>query len=97
MPFDQGQFDFESGSEAGYRRWRERLETERRAFEKRWGVVLGRRVRVQLRDHDRPLEGSLALVSETKANPPRFRIGSLEFTALEIESVVAVGDCSERS
>lgn len=96
MNFDQGKFDFEqSGSEQGYRRWQERLDAERRAFEKRWGVILGRRVRLQLRDYDRPFEGSLTLVEERtkkKNSAPRLCLGSLKFTAAEIESVITIDD-----
>ena len=96
MNFDQGRFDFEHpGSEEGYRHWRERLDAERRAFEKRWGVILGRRVRLQLRDYDPPVEGCLTLVergSKGTSTVPRFCLGTLEFTAAEIESVVAMQD-----
>lgn len=88
MNFDQGEFDFDRpGNEAGYERWRERLDQQRRDFEKRWGVPLGHRVHLRLRDHARSVTGRIE-VTDLRASPPRFRIGSIEFTADEIESVV---------
>ena len=92
MVFDQGEFNFEAeGSEAGWRRWREELDEKRRAFEARWGVVLGRRVKVWLKDHAKPLSGMLEWVEPPKTErhaPPRFRLRGLEFGVGEIESVV---------
>lgn len=92
MPFDQGQFDFDApGSDAGWRRWREQLEAEQRAFEARWGVVLGKRVTVWLRDHAKPLSGMLEWLHGPKArpdSPPRFRLRGMEFELGEIESIV---------
>jgi hypothetical protein len=96
MNFDQGQFDFDrSGPSDGYRRWIERLNAERRAFESRWGIILGRKVRLQLRDHLRAVEGILTCIDPPrpgKPRKPRFRLGALEFTSSEIESVVALHD-----
>lgn len=94
MPdFDQGEFDFESGTEEGYRNWRQRLDEQKRAFESRWGIILGRRVRVQLAAIDRPLEGIVRVVSAESARSPsqlRLRLGRLEFSPAEIESIVRV-------
>jgi hypothetical protein len=60
MNFDQGEFNFAvDGPEDGYRKWREELDAKKRAFESRWGVVLGRRVSVSLTDHAKPLSGML--------------------------------------
>lgn len=92
MPFDQGQFDFDApGSDAGWRRWREELEEKKRVFESRWGVVLGKRVVVSLREYAKPLSGKIEWI-EPPANerhlPPRFRMRGLEFGPTEIESVV---------
>ncbi|MCU0780220.1 MAG: hypothetical protein MUF04_03850 [Akkermansiaceae bacterium] len=95
MNFDQGEFNFDAkGTEEGFRRWRDDLDEKKRAFESRWGVVLGRRVRVQLRDHLKPLVGTLELVSaprSTRDAPPRFRMRGIEFGLAEIESVVQNG------
>ncbi len=49
MTFDQGEFNFQAtGPEDGYRKWREELDAKKRAFEARWGVILGRTVCVTL-------------------------------------------------
>lgn len=90
MNFDQGQFNFDAnGSEGGYRKWREKLDEEKRAFESRWGVILGRKVCVSLMHHAKPLTGLLEWISEpTKTQSPRFRIKGIEFAISEIESIV---------
>ena len=94
MSFDQGEFDFESGSEEGYRNWQRRLDEEKRAFETRWGIILGRRVRVLLRGIDRPLEGIVRVMggerNTAKPTTLHLRLGRMEFTAAEIESMVRV-------
>lgn len=92
MSFDQGEFNFEAeGSDAGWRRWREELEEKKRKFETRWGVVLGKRVTVWLRDHAKPLSGRLEWMQDRAAGadaPPRFRLRGAEFGVEEIESIV---------
>jgi hypothetical protein len=92
MSFDQGQFNFDApGSDDGWRRWREELDEKKRAFESRWGVVMGRRVTVGLRDHAKPLSGMLEWLEPAKGrrdDPPRFRLRGLEFGVGEIESIV---------
>lgn len=89
MNFDQGEFNFNSaGGEEGYRKWRKELEDKQRAFEARWGVILSRRVIVFLKNHAKPLEGLLEIVSSPKQGPPVFRIRGLEFTTGEIESLL---------
>jgi hypothetical protein len=92
MHFDQGEFNFDAGgSETGYRRWREELDAAKQAFERRWGVILSRRVVVSLADHAKPLTGVL----DWRKGPdgkPVFRIRGLEFTAEEIESIVQEED-----
>ncbi len=93
MPFDQGQFDFDApGSDAGWRRWREELERQQQEFESRWGVRLGKRVVVSLKDHAKPLCGMLEWIDRGKSGdrnaPPRFRLRGLEFGHEEIESIV---------
>ncbi len=94
MNFDQGQFNFNAtGPEDGYRKWREELDAKKRAFEIRWGVILGRTVCVTLRDHVKPLTGILEWVSDPKlATPksPQFRIKGVIFTISEVESIVQV-------
>lgn len=92
MAFDQGEFNFDAdGPEDGYRKWRERLDEEKRAFESRWGVVLGKRVRAVLTDHAKPLSGVLEWFREPgdpATTAPRFRLRGVEFGPGEIESIV---------
>ncbi|GAA5480800.1 hypothetical protein [Haloferula sargassicola] len=94
MSFDQGEFDFDApGDGGGYRRWRERLDEERLRFERRWGVPLGRRVRIRIEGHARSIVGRIELAqSKPSHGKPRLRIGSLEFTPEEIKSVVRKDD-----
>jgi hypothetical protein len=96
MNFDQGNFDFDApSSEAGYQKWQQELEEKKRAFELRHGVVIGRRVRVQLIGETDPLEGMIYLLSrETSQSATKLRlsIGKREFTPLEIESIVRLED-----
>jgi hypothetical protein len=91
MPFDQGEFNFDAqGDYTGWRRWREKLDARKRAFETRWGVVLGKRVTLWLKDHAKPVVGIIEII-EPPANqrhlPPTFRIRGLEFGPDEIESL----------
>lgn len=92
MNFDQGEFNFQANApEEGYRKWREELDAKKRAFETRWGVILGRTVCVSLRDHAKPLIGMLEWISEPKTDSPKtptFRLKGVEFTNTEIESIV---------
>jgi hypothetical protein len=94
MSFNQGEFNFNAtGPEDGYRRWRAELDAKKRAFETRWGVILGRTVCVTLRDHVKPLSGILEWVADAKiATPksPQFRIKGVLFTVSDIESIVQV-------
>lgn len=96
MTFDQGELNFEASSgEDGYREWQEEIAARRSALEKRWGIILNRRVRVKLVDRDVPLEGKLILLDTGKPRPDRTRRRQLrfclqgkEFSQAEIESVV---------
>lgn len=94
MSFDQGEFNFQAkGSEDGFRKWREELDAKKRAFESRWGVILSRKVCVTLKDHAKPLVGILEWKSDPKKGrntPPIFKLRGLEFSPVEIESIVQV-------
>ena len=96
MNFDQGEFDLEgNGSEEGYLKWVRELDEKKRAFELRFGVIIGRRVRVQLVGELNPLEGMIHLISPKiprSAAQIRLSLGKREFTPLEIESIVQVDD-----
>lgn len=80
-------------SEDGFARWKEDAETARRAFEKRWGVPLGKLVRVQLRGEAREREGLLRVAEEpagSSAKALRLTLGGHTFAAAQIESLVRV-------
>ncbi len=94
MDFDQGELDFNgNGTEEGFRKWRLELDGKKRAFEARHGVILGKRVRVQLRGELRELEGAVSLVSKQVPGASaqlRLRVGSREFIVAEIESIIRI-------
>ena len=96
MNFDQGEFDLSgNGSEEGHRKWQQELESKKRAFETRYGVILGRRVRVQLAGELNPLEGMIHLISKDTRLPGaklRLQLGTREFTASEMESIIRIDD-----
>jgi hypothetical protein len=80
-------------SEEGFARWKEEAEAARRGFEKRWGVPLGKLVRVLLRGESREREGLLRVVEEpagSAGKPLRLTLGGRTFAAGEIESLVRV-------
>lgn len=93
MSFDQGEFDFDApGDEHGYRDWRRRLDEQRRAFEQRWGVVIGRPVRVVLADHAKPLTGVLQIAAPAKgAAAPLLVLRGLCFAPHQILSLTRIG------
>ena len=79
--------------EDGFARWKEEAEAAKRAFEKRWGVPLGKPVRVQLRGEAREREGLLRMVEEPAGKSSkqlRLTLGGYTFTAAQIESIVRV-------
>jgi hypothetical protein len=96
MNFDQGELDLSgNGSEEGHRKWQQELDEKKRAFEVRYGVILGRRVRVQFSGELNALDGMIYLVSKSEPQASgklRFRLGNREFTANEIESIIRVDD-----
>jgi hypothetical protein len=96
MDFNQGEFDLSgNGSEDGYRRWQLELDEKKRAFEAMHGVLIGRRVRVQLIGELNPLEGMIYLVSpKTPQSTAQIRLslGTREFTPRQIESIVKLDE-----
>jgi hypothetical protein len=79
------------GDGAGYAAWKSEAEAARRAFEQRWGVPLGKPVRVQLRGEAREREGCLFVAEETtQGRGLRLRLGTEVFETGRIESVVRV-------
>ena len=96
MNFDQGEFDLSgNGSDEGYRKWLRELDANKRAFESRHGVVIGRRVRVRLVGESEPMEGMIYLVAQKGSKSParlRLRMGKREFSPPEIESMVRLDE-----
>ena len=79
------------GDGAGYAAWKSEAEAAKRAFEQRWGVPLGKPVRVRLRDEAREREGCLFVAEEApQGRGLRLRLGTAVFEASRIESVVRV-------
>lgn len=76
---------------AGYAVWKSEADAAKRAFEQRWGVPLGKAVRVRLLGEALEREGRLSLVEEPARGPSlRLRLGAIVFEAHRIESVVRV-------
>lgn len=78
--FDQGQFNFDAtGDASGYASWQAELVARKRAVEQRWGIILGKRVRVKIKSIDKEHEGILILVEQKCAkSPPLLRLTSLK-------------------
>ncbi|MDB6003970.1 MAG: hypothetical protein JWR15_957 [Prosthecobacter sp.] len=82
-----------NSDEGGFARWKEEAEAAKRAFEQRWGVPLGKPVRVQLRGEALEREGVLRVAEEPagkSAKLLRLTIAGHTFAAAQIESVVRV-------
>lgn len=78
---------------SGYDHWRKDMDEARLEFERRWGVPVGHRVRVQLRDDDVEHEGVLNVVERiapTKKHGLMLQLGGRQFRAAELMSVVRV-------
>ncbi len=95
MNFNQGELDFSGdGTEKGYLKWQQELDERKRAFEMRYGVIVGRRVRVCLEGEDLPLEGIITIVPQKKGvqSPSKLRLclGGREFGTAEIESIIRI-------
>ena len=96
MNFDQGELDLTgNGSNDGHQKWLRDLEERKRAFEMRYGVIVGRRVRVQLIGEMNPMDGMIHVVSQkpgTPASKLRLLMGRREFCPTEIESIIRLDD-----
>jgi hypothetical protein len=96
MNFDQGELDLSgNGSEAGHHKWLLELEEKKRVFERRHGVIIGRRVRVQLVGELNALEGLIFLVPQKKSaatSKLKLSMAGREFTPTEIESIIRLED-----
>lgn len=74
---------------AGYAVWKAEIVVAKRALEQRWGVPLGKSVRVRLRGEALEREGRLTVVEDGKPGGTLWlRLGAEVFEAGRIESVV---------
>jgi hypothetical protein len=80
----------EQGGEDGFARWKADMDAARRAFEHRWGIPLGKRVRLQLRGEAREREGILRMVEEQGSSMLRLSLDGHVFAMTQIESVSRV-------
>ena len=67
------------------------MDERKRVFESRWGIVLSSPVRVTLTDRPQELKGVIHLIPNKKSSSAkhlRLRLQDVEFTPLEIESLV---------
>jgi hypothetical protein len=77
--------------ETGHAHWQREMAEARLEFERRWGVPLGHRVRVMLRDDEREIEGLLRVVEReaaTKKLGLMLAVDGREFRASEVVSIV---------
>ncbi len=95
MKSNQIDFDFKTpASEDGYHKWRQEVDAQRAAFEKRWGIIIGQRVSVKLFNYDKPLEGVLFAKEEPNRTKPgkqlTIHLGTHRITLSEIESILRI-------
>jgi hypothetical protein len=84
-----------SEDESGYQAWKAAELAARRELEQRWGLPLGRPVRVRLRCENQERQGILRLARESSgqrhdASQPvrqRLSLGGFEFSLSEVEQV----------
>ena len=83
-----------TANDEGYAQWKTEADAARRAFEQRWGIPLGKRVRVQLQGEACEREGVLRIAevrpAMTAAKHLRLRLDAHEFASTAILSVVRV-------
>lgn len=90
MSFNQGKFNFDTANPSdGYTNWQKELKEQQHQWELRWGIILGKNVRVYRREYSQALEGIMSIVPPLpkKHQPPTVRIGHHTFRANEIESI----------
>ena len=92
MSFDQEEFDFTTfRAEDGYLHWKSVLDEQKRDFESRWGIIIGRRVRLKIRTRDEPLEGIINIVQgedKQRGAPLRLSLKGFQFAPKDIESIL---------
>jgi len=60
----QGVLDFNSGNTRGFDNWHQQREERLQLIRREWGVPVGRRVRLKLREFDHEFTGILMLAEE---------------------------------
>jgi hypothetical protein len=87
-------FSTAQSQSSGYEAWQSQQLEQKKAFEKKWGIPLGCRVRIQLTTQGRPIEGLIRLASDDLAPATakeRFlRIQDTVFSPREVESLTRV-------
>jgi len=82
--------------ERGYRQHRAEQEAGLRELERRFGIVLNRRVRVTLRGIPGEFEGKLILDQllhpVQRGDELRLRVGRVSFDRIDLESCVVLGE-----
>lgn len=96
MNLEQGEIDFTADNpEDGYKNWQQELKKQQRKIESQWGIILGKKVRLHLRDYDQPFEGIMSIDKQAPKpkqarHPLRLRIGHHTFQAGEIKSISTI-------
>lgn len=87
-------FSTSQSDASGYEAWQRQQQEQKKAFEKKWGIPLGCRVRVQLTTQGRPIEGLIRFASddpkEASAKERFLRIQDTAFSPREVESLTRV-------
>ena len=85
----QGLLDFDSGNTNGFDNWCQQREERLQSVRREWGVPVGRRVRLKLREFNQEFTGILMLVEEPlkidRRLPLLLRIRNIPFTQADIE------------
>lgn len=90
-------FSLAADTSDGYAQWQAEKQARRRDFEQAWGIRLGHRVRVQLRNERSPREGIIQLLDDLpdQIKPDqrptlRLRIGDHHLLPNQIESLSVI-------
>ena len=67
------------GSESGYQHWQAEQAAYRAELVRRFGVPIGAKVQITLRDFDRPFTGLLELSVTNPQSNPRLRLRGFQF------------------
>lgn len=85
---DSLDFENETADEAGYIKWQAGNEARKKEIEAEYGLILGRPVRVKLRQLDKESEG---IIHHREHNgKPILTLGTLDFRPEDIESMTCL-------